>query len=1215
MKILELSLLAFGPFTDAVLDLSGGQEGLHLIFGPNEAGKSSALRGLRQALFGIPAQSADDFVHPYTRMRIGVTLRGGDGRVLRFIRRKGNRNTALAADGTTPLPEDAIRPFLHGLTEPEFKSQFALDHDDLVQGGKAILQGGGELGALLFQAGGGLKNLQEMQRQLDREIDDLFKPTGSKPRINARLAELRQANEAKRKESLHSAEWVEHETARRAAAAGIEEVGHRLAEAHAEKRRLERLKEALPLLTRQRTCQDELSTLGPVVPLSESFSSTRLEAASRREAARADKRRAGEAVADLDRRIAEMIIPEDLLAEADAIERLREGQAADRKARRSISAEEARLHQVAIAAREILSESWPELAPGQADHDSVLSAVMAAGDRLRLTRAQKAAIQNLANDRTRLATEHEQALRTLSDLTKRLQAEQEALEVLPMGKETDPLGLALSQARDLGDLDGDLEAARGRLAQATQQAARALAQMQLWEGPLEALDAARPPAVETVDRFEAEFAKLEAESDQVRKGRQDAMDEKLEAEGTLEQLRQSAGIVPTEDDLTRARADRDRLWTLVRRAWEDGGLPSPEDLGGLLEREEAPVISSRMLADGFERLKGRADSHADRLRREVERVAQRAAALASLVRSRQRLEILADRERQLLSRGEDASERWRTAWASLGIEPLSPREMRGWLESRRDLVAQFAKIQEGRGEVSRLEDRLAASRLGLGRELAALGEVEGPGDESLGSLRGRAEAVLKRLGQVEASRIKLVESRDRLQRQIETARAQAHDLGCRLDGWSTEWARAVAPLSLAAEVTTEHALAIVDQVAELQSRIKEVREIDARIAGLRREVEQFGREVRDVCERVAPELAPGDAPGSPSVESAASELSRRFRIAGEARISRDALVEQREIQVANARDAEQRLEAAERQLADLCREAQCATVDELPRAEERSGQVRELRRRLEVLDEQIQELRGHESLEEFRRAALTLDTDRLPDRLRHLAEEIARLDSERGELNQALGREQQVLKQMDGSARAAEAAEMAEELKARLAMDVEEYARLRLAAVVLRESIERFRQRNQGTVLERAGGLFARLTLGSFEGLRIDYDDQDQAMLRAVRPGGDETVGVEGLSLGTADQLYLALRLASLEAYLEKHEPLPLIVDDILIQFDDERAAAALEILAEVARRTQVILFTHHEHVGQIAQGCVDPDQLVIHCLPGRKAARPEGRFSLGAGR
>ena len=110
-------------------------------------------------------------------------------------------------------------------------------------------------------------------------------------------------------------------------------------------------------------------------------------------------------------------------------------------------------------------------------------------------------------------------------------------------------------------------------------------------------------------------------------------------------------------------------------------------------------------------------------------------------------------------------------------------------------------------------------------------------------------------------------------------------------------------------------------------------------------------------------------------------------------------------------------------------------------------------------------------------------------------------------------------------------------------------------------------------------------------------------MLQAIRPGGTEAVGIEGLSLGTADQLYLALRLASLEVYLESHEPIPLVVDDILIQFDDHRATAALQVLADLSRRTQVVLFTHHEHVCQLAQACVDPERLIIHQLPGRQQA------------
>ena len=74
MKILEMRLSAYGPFTDVVLDLSAGNEGLHVIYGPNEAGKSSALKALRHLLFGIPVQSKADFLHPYAKMRIGAAI-------------------------------------------------------------------------------------------------------------------------------------------------------------------------------------------------------------------------------------------------------------------------------------------------------------------------------------------------------------------------------------------------------------------------------------------------------------------------------------------------------------------------------------------------------------------------------------------------------------------------------------------------------------------------------------------------------------------------------------------------------------------------------------------------------------------------------------------------------------------------------------------------------------------------------------------------------------------------------------------------------------------------------------------------------------------------------------------------------------------------------------------------------------------------------------
>ena len=123
-------------------------------------------------------------------------------------------------------------------------------------------------------------------------------------------------------------------------------------------------------------------------------------------------------------------------------------------------------------------------------------------------------------------------------------------------------------------------------------------------------------------------------------------------------------------------------------------------------------------------------------------------------------------------------------------------------------------------------------------------------------------------------------------------------------------------------------------------------------------------------------------------------------------------------------------------------------------------------------------------------------------------------------------------------------------------------------------------------------------------------------MLLAIRSADTQTLGLEALSEGTADQLYLALRLASLDVYLESHEPIPLVVDDILIQFDDHRAIAALQLLADLSLRTQVVLFTHHEHLCHLAQASVDSERLIIHRLPEhRQAAAKDHNGLLGPSR
>ena len=186
---------------------------------------------------------------------------------------------------------------------------------------------------------------------------------------------------------------------------------------------------------------------------------------------------------------------------------------------------------------------------------------------------------------------------------------------------------------------------------------------------------------------------------------------------------------------------------------------------------------------------------------------------------------------------------------------------------------------------------------------------------------------------------------------------------------------------------------------------------------------------------------------------------------------------------------------------------------------------------------------------------------------------------------------------MDGGPAAADAQQAVEERVAHLALDVERYARLRLASAILREAVERYRKEHQGPVLDRAGALFAGLTAGSFAGLRADLDDKGQPILKGVRADGSTLLDVEGMSEGTADQLYLALRIASLRAHLDDHEPMPFVVDDILVNFDNARALAALKALADLSRKTQVLFFTHHDHLVDLARSSMGDDVLFVHRL------------------
>ena len=166
-----------------------------------------------------------------------------------------------------------------------------------------------------------------------------------------------------------------------------------------------------------------------------------------------------------------------------------------------------------------------------------------------------------------------------------------------------------------------------------------------------------------------------------------------------------------------------------------------------------------------------------------------------------------------------------------------------------------------------------------------------------------------------------------------------------------------------------------------------------------------------------------------------------------------------------------------------------------------------------------------------------------------------------------------------------------EEARAELLEISERWIVRQAAARLAARAIERHRAAAQDPLVARAGELFRHATADAFVGLGADYDDADRPVLVALRAGG-ERVRAEGLSEGSRDQLFLSLRLALLER--RAGEPLPFIGDDILVSFDRRRCAGALALLAEFGKRRQVIVFTHHPFVADLARDAADPSIDVV---------------------
>jgi uncharacterized protein YhaN len=1170
MRIDRLVIRGYGPLCDLARDFSAGDEGLHVVHGPNESGKSLSLKALEHGLFGVPRKiegfSDNDMQRVDLELAVSRRKPAGGRERLEFRRL---RSRAVRVDGDAPIAESDIAAFLGRATLAIFCEAYGLSSHRIREGGRLLQESKGDIAAPLFAAATGLEQVARVQKDLDTRHAKLFSPsrTATTPALNDAVLSLRRSL-AEYSAALQLPEATDRLEARLAERiAAVARLDGRIAELARRQARLALVRGALAPAMELAAARRRLEELGTPPPLADSFR-TRLDTARTtiaRTTAIEEDRKAG--LAALENRRDAVTIDEAALGAAEAIGKLVRstdellGCDADLPKRKAEAARLAEENDHDFAAIRVTTGSplRPDAILSPTAHGQIQDLITAHGG-----------LRSAFTERSRQREEAREALAAL---------EQEFAQLPDVGDDREPAA-RLTAIRDSGDVEARLEARRGERTAAVEDYAVACRRLGIaaTEGRPAAggdsIEELPAPSAAEVREYRERFRGLDAEAADIAREAADANDAIAALEKRIALLEES-GTLPAEGELEAARRARDEKIDALAR-----GAAGGEPLTGIELKAALAAVRS---------LIARADDVADRLRAHADAATSRRQHRADILEHREQLDRSGRKAKDLAAQRSAALEEWRALWRPAGVEPGTPAAMEGWLAAHGECRQLAGVVRTCRRDEAALERLVAEERGALAAIAGALG-IDVPATASRRDLlalvgRGvderRAQGVARR---EKARRIEEAKAAVARQQALFDAAQQS------LAAWQTSWGECMAVLDQPAATTTAAGGFLLDAMRRVAARQRQIGELGVRIGGMGTRRDEILAVMRQVCDALGLDHAPG------AIAETGRAAVARLRAAEQARATRaaiDADIARRRQELADNRRERQ---GAEGVIAALVTEAGVKGPEELDAAWDRRERHRAVRAEVDGWRHKFLVAAGGAEPEPLLEECLATPASDVEEEARKLDEEAACLRNERDGLrDERLDLERQV--QSLGGERSIRAHADCRMHEAAVLDRVAEYLPLRLAALALNRAARRYRDEHQAPVLRRAAELFARITGGAYTDIRVA--EKDVYAVRAAAAG--QPVFQRQMSEGTNDQVYLALRLAALEhGHEQGAEPLPLVLDDGLVHFDDDRTRAMLDVLADVSARMQVIVFTHHRSVIDSARGlaAARPGSVFVHERP-----------------
>jgi len=1133
VRLKQLDLIKYGKFDGEALSFPRAEHDFHLIVGPNEAGKSTVRNAISELLFGMAHKTPLAFRHDVSELRLGGVLESAEGEV-KLHRARGKNSLRTPAD--EKLPEDYLTPLLGGVSKEFFEQMFGLDHDRLIEGGRSILDASKDLGRVLFQSASGVASLGPVRDGLETRLRELWSNRAAGSEYAQAETRYKEAKKEFEVTQVRTKVWVDARLELERVDMAIIDIKDKRLQLETLRSRLERIRRLAPLMTDLKSREAEYAALGEGVEFPPSAYADLVKAQADIAAA---EQLLQARMKDLEaRRQDKDTIETDatVLALAEDIEALNDTRSACLNHSRELFLKQAEverlLEECIAAARQI---AWP-------DEEQALRNQLPS--QLALD-----ALHNLLQQHALLFQSYTNAADAVNQKQLELDELNARLNKLVLVKVPEALRQAYTNALTFKNSLTEQASFQVGLEEAQRTLHKSLLSLGPWEKPVVELKKMVMPSLARATTFQHQAREAAQAVKHARERLQDSGSEMQRLMFEEKHFIESNKVV-TQAEVAQARTNRDSAWNDIK-----GGAVT-------LQAGASKLDSALRLADEL-----------------VDGLLMTASDAAKLASIRQQLELaqaaqyrdeqaLATRETELTA----IFQQWDALMATAGLSGLALDDFAEWMTRRDAVFIAEDEMYKSQQRLTRERQAYEEAKFNLLEAfLASDGAAENAKDLAL--LVSDVAIYMQKADAASLQKAHLAEQQEQAERILKALLLKQEAAAQAYEGWKVNWHQALINSKLDKAVTDVTQAAAVLALANLiMKNFVAIADLQRNgIELLRAELDAFGAEAHRVC-------------GLLNLEAISSDLNEVVRLLV-ARLRSAQKAEQAEQLAVHAlREAVQRKEEttvslaeAEARIQPLLDLAGVSRIHEALPLAERSDKRRTVRAAINhAMASLLKEGEGL-SREQIEIEIAGQDPAALLAQLEQTKRALAELIEQESALVQQQVTARQAFDAINGAANAATAEAKRQEALAAMGDVAEQYVQLATARRLLKWAIDQYRDQKQGPMLQRAGEIFAQLTLGHFSRLVADYEMNPPALFAKRNTG--KQVDVTGLSEGTRDQLFLALRIAALELHLNSAVAMPFIADDLFVNFDDERSKAGFAALRELSGHTQVIFLTHHTHL------------------------------------